>query len=324
MQPSSLHHPLDRRYRIVRERIRGTGAAECPTRTIRVFSRDELKQSEMQERFHDDRVRYFIGDVRDRRRLPRRPGRRRDRARRGDEAGAGVRVQPLRGGADERRSAPRTSSTRPSTPASSRSSPCRPTRRSTRSTSTAPRSSARRRSSCRATPTPPQSDTRLSCVRYGNVVGSRGSVVPLFRQQIAEGRLTITDERMTRFWITLAQAVDLVLYALDEHGGRRGLHPEDPVDAGRRPRRGDGPRRCPSTIIGIRPGEKLHEVADHRRRDPPHDRRRRRVRRAPRAPVVDGRSAVGRRQAARRRLRLHQRHERLVARPPTSSSALLP
>src|SRR5207245_2183440 len=47
-----------------------------------------------------------------------------------------------------------------------------------------------------------ESATRLACVRYGNVVGSRGSVVPLFRSQAESGRLTITDERMTRFWIT--------------------------------------------------------------------------------------------------------------------------
>src|SRR5687767_15535235 len=53
-----------------------------------------------------------------------------------------------------------------------------------------------------------QSATRLSCVRYGNVVGSRGSVVPVFRTQAGEGRITITDERMSRFWITLPQAID--------------------------------------------------------------------------------------------------------------------
>jgi UDP-N-acetylglucosamine 4,6-dehydratase len=53
--------------------------------------------------------------------------------------------------------------------------------------------------------------TRFSCVRYGNVVGSRGSVIPLFRRQVADGRITITDERMTRFWITLTQGVRFVL-----------------------------------------------------------------------------------------------------------------
>ena len=55
------------------------------------------------------------------------------------------------------------------------------------------------------------SPARFACVRYGNVVGSRGSVIPLFKAQAQTGVLTITDERMTRFWITLEQAVDFVL-----------------------------------------------------------------------------------------------------------------
>jgi UDP-N-acetylglucosamine 4,6-dehydratase len=104
-----------------------------------------------------------------------------------------------------------------------------------------------------------QSRTRLACVRYGNVVGSRGSVVPLFRQQAAEGRLTITDERMTRFWITLPQAVDLVLYALDHMTGGEIFIPKIPsmhvVDLAEA-MAPDLPRE----VIGIRPGEKLHEV----------------------------------------------------------------
>ena len=61
--------------------------------------------------------------------------------------------------------------------------------------------------------------TRFSSVRYGNVVGSRGSVIPIFQEQRKNGRVTITDSRMTRFWITLEQAVDLVLFALDNMVG---------------------------------------------------------------------------------------------------------
>jgi UDP-N-acetylglucosamine 4,6-dehydratase (inverting) len=103
------------------------------------------------------------------------------------------------------------------------------------------------------------SDTRLSCVRYGNVVGSRGSVVPLFRKQLAQGRLTITDERMTRFWITLPQAVDLVEYAIEHSVGGEIFIPKIPsmkvVDLAEAMAPG-----VPVEIIGIRPGEKLHEV----------------------------------------------------------------
>ena len=104
-----------------------------------------------------------------------------------------------------------------------------------------------------------RASTRLSCVRYGNVVGSRGSVVPLFRTQLAEGRLTITDVRMTRFWITLGQAVGLVLYAMDHMVGGEVFIPKIPsmrvIDLAN--------AISPGTkheIIGIRAGEKLHEA----------------------------------------------------------------
>lgn len=104
------------------------------------------------------------------------------------------------------------------------------------------------------------SGTRLSCVRYGNVVGSRGSVVPLFRKQLAAGgSLTVTDERMTRFWITLPQAVDLVEYALEHSAGGEIFIPKIPsmtvVDLATAMAPG-----APVEIIGIRPGEKLHEI----------------------------------------------------------------
>src|SRR5690606_4292049 len=62
--------------------------------------------------------------------------------------------------------------------------------------------------------------TRFSCVRYGNVLGSRGSVIPLFRQQRKNGVVTITDPRMTRFWLTLEQAAEFVIRCIQEmHGG---------------------------------------------------------------------------------------------------------
>jgi UDP-N-acetylglucosamine 4,6-dehydratase len=104
-----------------------------------------------------------------------------------------------------------------------------------------------------------QSETRLACVRYGNVVGSRGSVIPLFRKQAENGRLTVTDERMTRFWITLEEAVDLVLYAIDHMVGGEVFIPKIPsmrlADLAEVIAPG-----LPQDRIGIRPGEKLHEV----------------------------------------------------------------
>ena len=103
------------------------------------------------------------------------------------------------------------------------------------------------------------SQTRLSCVRYGNVVGSRGSVVPLFRKQIGEGRLTITDARMTRFWISLDRAVDLVMTALERSVGGEIFIPKIPSMSVIDLAKAMAPE-LPVEIIGIRPGEKLHEV----------------------------------------------------------------
>ncbi len=103
------------------------------------------------------------------------------------------------------------------------------------------------------------SRTCLSCVRYGNVVGSRGSVVPLFRQQSETGRLTITDTRMTRFWISLDQAVELVLYALEHMVGGEVFIPKIPSMRISDLARAIAPD-AEVDITGIRPGEKIHEV----------------------------------------------------------------
>jgi len=104
--------------------------------------------------------------------------------------------------------------------------------------------------------------TRFSCVRYGNVAGSRGSVIPMFLRQRDFGKLTITDKRMTRFWISLEQGVRFVIRCIEHmHGGEvfvprlpsikiidlaRAIAPEAELE-----------------VIGIRPGEKLHEVLIH-------------------------------------------------------------
>jgi len=101
--------------------------------------------------------------------------------------------------------------------------------------------------------------TRFSVVRYGNVVGSRGSVVPLFLRQRQEGVLTITDPRMTRFWITLEQGAALVLNALREMKGGEVWVPKIPSMKISDLARVIAPD-CEQKIVGIRPGEKLHEV----------------------------------------------------------------
>lgn len=102
--------------------------------------------------------------------------------------------------------------------------------------------------------------TKYSVARYGNVVGSRGSVVPLFQYLTHLGKsLPITDPRMTRFWMTLAQAVELVENAIAGMHGREIFIPKIPsvkiVDVAQ----AVGPN-LPQEIVGIRPGEKLHEV----------------------------------------------------------------
>ncbi len=101
--------------------------------------------------------------------------------------------------------------------------------------------------------------TRFAVVRYGNVVGSRGSVIPLFLHQRKTGRITITDRRMTRFWITLQQGVDFVLASLERmHGGELYV-PKIPSARVSDLATAIGPK-CSIDEIGIRPGEKLHEV----------------------------------------------------------------
>ena len=106
-----------------------------------------------------------------------------------------------------------------------------------------------------------KSDIRFAVVRYGNVVGSRGSVIPFFRKLIADGtdHLPITDERMTRFWITLQQGVNFVVTSFTVMRGGEIFVPKIPsmkiVDLAKC----FGPD-LPIRVVGVRPGEKLHEV----------------------------------------------------------------
>jgi len=102
-------------------------------------------------------------------------------------------------------------------------------------------------------------DTRFACARYGNVVGSRGSVIPVFIEQRKRGKITITDPRMTRFWLTLEQGVKFVVRCIEQMHGGEIFVPRIPsmrlVELAETIAPG-----CAVEYIGIRPGEKLHEV----------------------------------------------------------------
>ena len=101
--------------------------------------------------------------------------------------------------------------------------------------------------------------TRFSCSRYGNVVGSRGSVIPVFQEQRKSGTITITDPRMTRFWLTLDQGIEFVIRCIERMHGGEIFVPKIPsmniMELAKTV--ADG---CEVRNIGIRPGEKLHEV----------------------------------------------------------------
>jgi len=101
--------------------------------------------------------------------------------------------------------------------------------------------------------------TRISCARYGNVVGSRGSVVPLFQEQRKTGVVTLTDKRMTRFWMTMEQGVQFVIRSIEMMHGGEIFVPRIPsmriTDLAEALAPG-----CELRVVGVRPGEKLHEV----------------------------------------------------------------
>jgi len=102
-------------------------------------------------------------------------------------------------------------------------------------------------------------ETSFSVVRYGNVLGSRGSVIPFFLEKKKEGVIPITDERMTRFWITLEQAVKFVIHCFECMRGGEIFVPKIPSMKITDLAKVIAPE-CPIKYIGIRPGEKLHEI----------------------------------------------------------------
>ena len=100
--------------------------------------------------------------------------------------------------------------------------------------------------------------TRMACARYGNVVGSRGSVIPLFKKQKETGTLTVTDAKMTRFWLTLDRGVEFVIKCIEDMKGGEVFVPKIPSMTMMNLAKIMAPK-CKIKITGIRPGEKLHE-----------------------------------------------------------------
>ena len=225
---------------------------------IRVYSRDELKQLQMREQITDDRLRFFIGDVRDKERLY--------RALYGVDIvvhAAALKQVPAAEYNPIEAVKTNINGTANVVDASidngvakvvfiSTDKAVRPINLYGATKLVA------EKLFIQANAYAGGRNTRLSCVRYGNVVGSRGSVVHAFLEQRSNGAIRLTDERMTRFWITLEQGVSLVVQSIEHMSGGEIFIPKIPsmslVDIAR--------TLAPDAkweVIGIRPGEKLHE-----------------------------------------------------------------
>ena len=236
-----------------------TALARWDPAAIRVYSRDELKQSEMAQSLHDDRVRFFIGDVRDLDRLR--------RAVAGTDivihAAALKQVPACEYNPFE---AVKTNILGTQNVAEAcLDAGVRKAISLSTDKAVSPANLYGATKLCaeklfvQANVYSGKRPTRFSCVRYGNVVGSRGSVIPLFRDQVVLGELTVTDPRMTRFWISLEQAVEFVACCLEKMRGGEVFVPKIPsmkvVDLAAAIAPG-----LPVRFTGIRPGEKLHEL----------------------------------------------------------------
>jgi UDP-N-acetylglucosamine 4,6-dehydratase len=233
--------------------------AEHHPRRLIIFSRDELKQHEMQRELTDPRLRYFIGDVRDKERL--------HRAMQGVEVvvhAAALKQVPsceynpfeavktnILGAENIIDAAIDARVTRVMAISSDKA--VNPINLYGATKLVAEKLFVQGNSYAGA------SGTRFGCVRYGNVVGSRGSVIPVFRQQKVTGRITITDERMTRFWITLQQGVRFVIKCVGLMRGGEVFVPKIPSMRITDLADVVAPD-CERQNVGIRPGEKLHEV----------------------------------------------------------------
>ena len=232
---------------------------EYHPKVIRIFSRDELKQYEMQKQYDHPSLRYFIGDVRDKDRVHQAL----DGATMVIHAAALKQVpaceyNPFEAvktnilGAQNIVEAAIEHEV-PHTIALSTDKAVNPTNLYGAT------KMCMERLFVAANSYSGMHDVRFACVRYGNVVGSRGSVIPLFLEQRETGVITVTDKRMTRFWITLEEGVRLVIHAAETLHGGEVYVPKIPsmriVDLARIV----GPD-CKIKEVGIRPGEKIHEV----------------------------------------------------------------
>lgn len=234
-------------------------ALELGVKKIIVFSRDELKQYEMKQEFDDNRLRFFIGDVRDQERL--------HRAFDGVDivihAAAMKHVDACEYNPFE---AVKTN-IHGAQNIIEAAIDCRVERVIALSTDKAcapvniygATKLASDKLFVAANSYVGDKSTRFAVVRYGNVVGSRGSVVPFFKKIKETGVLPITDVRMTRFWITLEQGVQFVLDSLDRMHGGEIFVPKIPSMKVTDLAKAIAPD-CDIKIVGIRPGEKLHEA----------------------------------------------------------------
>lgn len=233
---------------------------EHEPRIVRLFSRDELKQSEIKARHPgEDRLRFFIGDVRDRERLI--------QATKGCDlilhAAALKQVPACEYNPFEAVQTNVLGAENVVAAAIHNEVPCTLLLSSDKAVNPVNLYGATKLCAekifTQGNAFAAYSVARFATARYGNVVGSRGSVVPIFLRQADEGELTITDDRMTRFWITLPQAIEFVLTRIPLMEGGEIFVPKIPSMRVADIADAIAPE-VPRTITGIRPGEKIHEA----------------------------------------------------------------
>lgn len=232
---------------------------QSDVKKVIVFSRDELKQYEMAQEYTDERMRFFIGDVRDRERL----------YRAFDGVDVVIHAAALKHvGACEYNPFEAVKTNIHGAQNIIEAAIDRGVERvialsTDKAASPVNLYGATKLASDKlfvaANSYAGDKDTRFAVVRYGNVVGSRGSVVPFFKKIRETGVIPITDERMTRFWITLDQGVQFVLDSLDRLHGGEIFVPKIPSMKVTDLAEAIAPE-CKMEIVGIRPGEKLHEA----------------------------------------------------------------